>query len=101
MSVKSSVLKNPTDAVIPDTGVGCVLPETGTAITYPKSSSGPSQNCGLFVNPEVGVPTAKVPTCVVPAIAEPVLYANGLDVDIFYLIILDNIFFNIQLLLPI
>ena len=60
-----------------------MLPLWGAAITYPKSSSGPSQNCGLFVNPEVGVPTAKVPNCVVPSIAFPVLlYANGLDVDI-------------------
>ena len=59
-----------------------MLPLWGAAITYPKSSSGPSQNCGLFVNPEVGVPTAKLPTCVVPEIGAPVLYANGLDVAI-------------------
>jgi hypothetical protein len=61
-----------------------VLPLWGAAITYPNSSSGPSQNCGLFVNPEVGVPTDNVPTCIVPSINDPVLYANGLDVDILF-----------------
>jgi hypothetical protein len=41
LSVKSSDLKNPTDAETPDISVGWVFPETGTPITYPKSSSGP------------------------------------------------------------
>jgi hypothetical protein len=59
-----------------------VFPETGVAITYPNSSSGPFQNCGLFVKPEVGVPMVKSPTCVVPSIGEPVLYAKGLAVAI-------------------
>jgi len=38
-----------------------------------KKTSGPLQNLGLFVNPEVGVPTAKLPTCIVPDIEAPVL----------------------------
>jgi len=38
----------------------------------------------LFVNPDVGVPTAKSPTCVVPEIVglSDGLYAKGLTVDI-------------------
>jgi hypothetical protein len=47
-------------------------------MTYPNSSSGPFQNGGLFVIPDVGVPIAKLPTCSVPGIEVPGLYAKGL-----------------------
>ena len=83
LSEKPLVWKNPSDAVTPDIGVGCVFPETGTAITYPNSSSGPFQYCGLFVYPEVGVPIDKFPTCCVPGIDSPRLYAKDVVVDIF------------------
>jgi hypothetical protein len=50
-SVKSAVLLNPRNAETPETGVGWVPEETGWAITYPRSSFGPFQNCGLAENP--------------------------------------------------
>jgi hypothetical protein len=79
------VPKNPRNAVTPEIGVGWLPEGSGYAITYPNSSSGPFQNCGLFVNPDVGVPTAKLPTCSVPSIdgLGVGLNANALVVDIF------------------
>jgi hypothetical protein len=56
-------------------------------MTYPKSSSGPFQNSGLSVIPDVGVPIAKLPTCSVPGIGVPGLYAKGLANVIFFLFI--------------
>ena len=54
---------------------------TDWAITYPRSSSGPFHHSSpVAVNPIVGVPTASPPTCSVPAMRDPVLYANGLAV---------------------
>jgi hypothetical protein len=78
------VPKKPRYANTPGICVGWVPPETGYAITYPNSSSGPFQNCGLLVNPDVGVPIAKLPTCIVPSIdgLGVGLYANALAVDI-------------------
>ena len=78
LSLNPAVLKNPTEAKTPGISVGCVFPETGAAITYPRSSSGPFQYCGLFVIPDVGVPIDKLPTCSVPGIGNPKLYAKGL-----------------------
>jgi hypothetical protein len=49
-------------------------------MTYPNSSSGPFQNCGLSVNPDKGAPIDKSPICSVPGIGDPVLYAKGLVV---------------------
>jgi hypothetical protein len=56
------VPKNPRNAVTPEIGVGWSPEGTGYAITYPNSSSGPFQNCGLLVKPVNGVPIAKSPT---------------------------------------
>jgi hypothetical protein len=79
------VPKNPRNAVTPEIGVGWSPEGTGYAITYPNSSSGPFQNCGLFVNPDVGIPIAKSPTCSVPSIngLGVGLNANDFVVDIF------------------
>ena len=41
LSVNPVERKNPTDALTPLTGVGCVFPDTDSAIIYPSSSSGP------------------------------------------------------------
>ena len=83
LSVKNSDLKNPTYAGIP-TGFGWSPNGTGWAITYPRSSSGPFQNCGALVNPDNGEPMDKSPSCSVPGIVDPVLYAKGLAVAIIY-----------------
>jgi hypothetical protein len=55
-----------------------VFPDTDWAIIYPNSSSGPFQYWGLFVNPDVGAPIDNSPTCSVPGIVVPKLYAKGL-----------------------
>jgi hypothetical protein len=82
-SVRAADLKNPTEASTPDTGVGWVFPGTDSAMTYPRSSSGPfHQGSPVEANPYVGVPTARYPNWTVPVIPVPVLYAKGLDVAI-------------------
>jgi hypothetical protein len=46
------------------------------------------------VNPVVGVPTANDPTWIVPDIVDPVLYANGLDVLIYYSLVFNLFIFK-------